>query len=271
LAKGAEVYQRLKQGLVLGGSRLGWRSLALMLLPLLLSGCLRYDLTLRFDHHTHGQISQSIVLSERGTALAKPTLIPWLDELELRSRPFRGQLSQGADTVTLAIPFGTAADLVDRFEQIFADQPAEAAQPAADATSLRLPGWDSVPVTLATDQTNWGLVSRTHLTYRLDLRSLPTSGETLADAAPWADLRLRIQVPWGLAQVAPTATPPLVQDATGATWQLQPGQVTDIDTTFWLPNAVGIGTLGIVALVLAGYGLRYRVFRPKSDRPLRSP
>ncbi|MEO1070327.1 MAG: DUF3153 domain-containing protein, partial [Cyanobacteria bacterium J06638_6] len=65
--------------------------------------------------------------------------------------------------------------------------------------------------------------------------------------------------------------PPMVQDAAGATWQLRPGQITDIDTTFWLPNAVGIGTLGIAALVLAGYGLRYRVFKPKPDRPLRSP
>ncbi|WP_228040954.1 DUF3153 domain-containing protein [Nodosilinea sp. LEGE 07088] len=259
----------LRQSLEAG--RLWWRWLALALLPLLLSGCLRYDLTLRFDHHTHGQISQTIALSERGAALANPTLTPWLEELERRSRPFRGQLNHRTDTATLTIPFSTAADLVDRFEQIFVDQPDGTPSSAVDATYLRLPGWEAIPVTLKIEQTSWGLASFTHLTYCLDLSSLPTSGETLTDAAPWADLRLRLQVPWGLAQVSPRATPPISQDAAGATWQLQPGQTIDIDVAFWLPNAVGLGTLGIVALVLAGYGLRYRLFKPKSDRPLRSP
>ena len=112
------------------------------------------------------------------------------------------------------------------------------------------------------DQTNWLIASRTHLTYTLDLRQLPPNGDDSAEPAPWADLRFRLQVPWGL-QLLPTATPPTQQDATGATWPLEPGKITTIDATFWLPNAIALGTLGIVALVLAGYGLRYRIFKPK--------
>lgn len=252
------------------------RLLALLVLPLALSGCLRYDLTLRFDHQTHGQISQTIDLSERGAALAQPTLEPWLEALQGRSRPLGGQLSQDPQTVTLTVPFGTAADLGDRFQQLFADSPSPAIAPgakvAAGETSpgdspayLQLLGWEPVPFALDIEQTNWLLASRTHLTYTLDLSQLPTNKNDAADpASSWADLRFRLQVPWGLADIAPTATAPLAQDPTGATWQLKPGQITSIDAVFWLPNAIALGTVGIAALVLAGYGLRYRIFKSKS-------
>ncbi|MGF1516598.1 MAG: DUF3153 domain-containing protein [Nodosilinea sp.] len=259
--------------------RLWGRLLALLVLPLTLSGCLRYDLTLRFDHQTHGQITQTIDLSERGAALAQPTLAPWLEALQGRSRSLGGQLSQGPQTVTLTVPFGTAADLGDRFQQLFAD--ATPAAPVAEPdnfstdsskedsptnqpTYLQLPGFGPVPFALALDQTNWLLASRTHLTYSLDLSQLPLEsslpGNEPAETT-WADLRFRLQVPWGLADIAPTATAPLAQDPTGATWQLAPGQITSIDATFWLPNAIALGTVGIAALVLAGYGLRYRLWK----------
>ncbi|MBD1916392.1 MULTISPECIES: DUF3153 domain-containing protein [Cyanophyceae] len=256
-------------------AQLPLRETLLLLLPLLLSGCLRYDLTLRFDHQSHGQISQTIDLSDRGAALAQPTLAPWLEELKVRSRPLGGQLSQNSQTVTLTVPFGTANDLGDRFQQLFASASDLAIESAAAGeippsdrpTYLQVPGWEPVPFALDIDQTNWLLASRTHLTYTLDLRQLPPNGDSSADPAPWADLRFRLQVPWGLAQLAPTATPPIQQDATGATWQLEPGQITFIDAAFWLPNAIALGTLGIAALVLAGYGLRYRIFKPKFPTP----
>ena len=266
----------------------GWgvRRLWLLLLPLLLSGCLRYDLTLRFDHQSHGQILQTIDLSDRGAALAQPTLAPWLEQLRVRSRPLGGQLiapRQPPQTVTLAVPFSTAADLVERFQQVFADP--EAGDTSADTAYLQLPGWGPVPFALAVEQRNWLLASRTHLTYRLDLQTLPPNPDSPgpdspgpdgsgpdssgpdgpsgpSDPAPWADLRFRLQVPWGLAQIAPTATPPLAVDGTGATWPLAPGTTTAIDVVFWLPNPIAIGSLGIVALVLAGYGLRYRILKP---------
>ncbi|MBD2230164.1 DUF3153 domain-containing protein [Phormidium tenue] len=249
------------------------RQALLLLLPLLLSGCLRYDLTLRFDHQSHGQISQTIDLSDRSAALAQPTLEPWLEELKGRSRPLGGQLNQSSQTVTLTVPFGTAADLGDRFQQLFAaavapeseSAPAKELSPADGPTYLQLPGWEPVPFALNIDQTNWLLASRTHLTYTLDLRQLPPNDDE-ADLAPWADLRFRLQVPWGL-QLLPTATPPTQQDATGATWPLEPGEITTIDATFWLPNAIALGTLGIAALVLAGYGLRYRIFKPRFPNP----
>jgi hypothetical protein len=250
------------------------RSLALLVLPLLLSGCLRYDLTLRFDHQTHGEIQQTIALSDRGAALAQPTLAPWLAILKARSHPLGGHLSQAPPTTTLTVPFGTAADLSDRFQQLFATPDASGQENHSDLPlptpgsppRLQLPGWGTVPFDLAIDQTNWLLISRTHLTYTLDLQELPTN-QTDSAADPWADLHFRLQVPWGLAHISPAATPPTVQDATGATWQLQPGHITRIDAVFWLPNVLAIGTLGIIALVLAGYGLRYRILNPKFPTP----
>ncbi len=230
--------------------------LPLVVLPLLLSGCVRYDLTLRFDHHTHGELQQTLALSERGTALAEPTLVPWLETLQKRSRPLGGQLRQGPQTATLRIPFSTPANLADRFQQVFtppADSNASL-DPGEETPRLQIPGWGQVPVQLAVEQTNWGLASRTHLIYTVDLHDLPTND----DAAPWADLHLRLQVPWGLADLSADTPPPMVAEATGTTWVLPPGETTSIDVVFWLPNAIAIGSLGIVALVLAGYGLRYR-------------
>lgn len=250
--------------------RLAGQLLVLLALPLVLSGCLRYDLTLRFDHHAHGEIQQTIALSDRGAALAQPTLAPWLEELKVRSRPLGGQLTQAPQTITLTVPFGTAADLGDRFQQLFATATSPALEPSSgestssgdSSTYLHLPGWDPVPFALAISQTNWLLASRTHLTYTLDLRQLPANRDNSTEPAPsWADLRFRLQVPWGLAELSPTATPPTQQDPTGATWQLELGEITAIDAAFWLPNAIALGTLGIVALVLAGYGLRYRLWK----------
>jgi hypothetical protein len=230
--------------------------LPLVVLPLLLSGCVRYDLTLRFDHHTHGELQQTLALSDRGTA----ALAPWLETLQERSRPLGGQLRQGPQAATLSIPFSTPADLVDRFQEVFTPPANSSAplDPGEETLRLQIPGWGPVPVQLAVEQTNWGLASRTHLIYTVDLHDLPTND----DAAPWADLHLRLQVPWGLADISADTPPPVAEGATGTTWVLPPGETMGIDVVFWLPNAIAIGSLGIAALVLAGYGLRYRLLKP---------
>lgn len=44
-------------------------------------GCFQADLTLRFDHQTHGTLRQSIQLGERGMALAQTALQPWMADL----------------------------------------------------------------------------------------------------------------------------------------------------------------------------------------------
>jgi hypothetical protein len=245
------------------------RTLTLLVLPLLLSGCLQSDLTLRFDHHTHGQLQQTIALSNRGAALAQTTLAPWLADLKRRSAPLGGQIRQRPQTITLTVPFSTGPDLVNRVKTLFAAPPPSSESGDGATPSLLLPGWGPVPYELVIAQTNWSLASRTHLIYHLDLRDLPANGnrstEVLA-AAPWADLLLHLQVPWGLA-IAPGTTPPQTTDSHGATWQLQPGALTTIDVTFWLPNALAMGSLAIALAVIAGYLLRYRILPLQPPQP----
>lgn len=60
--------------------RAGLWGLALVLC-LGLGGCFQADLTLRFDHQTHGTLRQSIQLGERGMALAQTALQPWMADL----------------------------------------------------------------------------------------------------------------------------------------------------------------------------------------------
>ncbi|NMF85126.1 DUF3153 domain-containing protein [Nodosilinea sp. P-1105] len=242
--------------------------LAVLLSVLLLSGCVQYDLTLSFDHQHHGQIRQVIDLNQRGAALANPTWQPWLEDLRDRIRPLGGQLQRAPQTIALTVPFSTPADLVNRYSQLLGDRPAPPDHAVADQPALTLPGLGSLPLALTIQQTDWLLASRIHLTYDLDLRSLPANGDGDRQIAPWADLRFRLQVPWGIREVLPGSVAPQTLDRQGATWMVQPGQQNHIEVTFWLPNTVALGGLGIAVLVLLGYSLRYgRRFRPMPPKP----
>lgn len=231
------------------------RSLGLLLaLALLLSGCLQSDLTLRFDHHRHGQLSQSIHLGPRGEALLQGVLVDWLQVLTKRTQALGGQLRPTTDGFEWVMPFTTAVDLMARFQQTWAETPVD--RPASGPV-LQIPGVAAIPLSLEVSQRNWLLASRIHLIYDLDLQSLSpwlTTAEGRGDSLTW-----RLQVPWGWVALQPGSLPARVIGPKDLLWSLQPGQFHHIDVVFWLPNPVGLGTLGIVLLVLLGYFLRYRV------------
>ena len=122
---------------------------------------------------------------------------------------------------------------------------------------LQIPGLSAIPLSLEVSQRNWLLASRIHLIYDLDLQSLSpwlTTAEDRGDPLTW-----RLQVPWGGVALQPGSLPATVIGPKELLWSLQPGQFHHIDVVFWLPNPIGLGTLGIVLLVLLGYSLRYRV------------
>ncbi len=233
-----------------------------MLLALCLGGCFQADLTLRFDHHTHGQLTQSIYLGERGTALASASLAPWLESRRRQVSRLGGALQEDTKAVQLTVPFTTGSDLVARFQQVFADQSPEAGA-ASTKSQLIIPGLGPIPFNLQIEQQNWGLASRTHLIYDINLQHLPMVDEVLpGQPANPSTLSFRLQTPWGIRQVRPGSALPTNRLPAKATWQLQPGQLNHIDVLFWLPNAVGLGTVAIVSLVLLGYILRYRLLSP---------
>lgn len=239
-----------------------WRAIALVLLALLLPGCVQYDLTLHFDHQNHGQIIQTIDLSQPSAPLASPTLSPWLADLSDRTQHLGGQLRHSPEQVTLAVPFSTPGDLVNRYTQLLGDPtPGSAGE---SGSTFTLPGFGTVPFAIAVQQTNWLLANRTRLTYDVDLTPLPVNTPRDSPAEPWANLAFHLQVPWGIQTLLP-ASLPAETTPQGATWILQPGQVNHIAVIFWLPNAVAIGSLAIGVLVLLGYFLRYG--RRQARRP----
>jgi hypothetical protein len=234
------------------------RSLGLLLgLTLLLSGCLESDQTLRFDHYHHGQLSQSIHLGPRGEALLQGALADWLQGLTKRTQALGGDLRPTTDGFEWVMPFTTAVDLMARFQQTWTETSVD--QPVSGPV-LQIPGLAAIPLSLEVSQRNWLLASRIHLIYDLDLQSLSpwlnpqTIGEGQGDSLTW-----RLQVPWGEVTLQPGSLPATVIKPRHLLWSLQPGQSHHIDVVFWLPNPIGLGTLGIVLLVLLGYFLRYRV------------
>jgi len=235
----------------------------LIVLALCLGGCFQADLTLRFDHHTHGQFTQFIYLGERGAALASTSLTPWLEARRRQVRVLGGSVSQDAESIRLIVPFSTGPDLVNRFNQVFAEDVPEAS--ASSQKPLSIPNLGVIPFDLQVEQQNWGLASRTHLIYDLDLRDLPVPDEQLAQSGrPVSPSRLsfRLQTPWGVRQVCPGSALPVVSLPYEADWSLEAGLLNHIDVLFWLPNAVGLGAIGIGSLVLLGYFLRYRLLSP---------
>jgi hypothetical protein len=247
-----------------------------ILLPclLLLSGCCQYDLTLRFDHQLRGQIIQVISLSDRGAAVADGSLAPWLHDLETRTRQLGGTVAAtGYHQRSLTVPFTTSDDLVARFNRLFAEgpppaPPAQGAAPGEATQILEIPGLGPVPFDLAIDQVNWVFASRTHLSYDIDLRALPTRSPLAAESSDrrWATLGFRLQTPWGLGQVLPASAPPTLLLPNGGQWQLQPGERYHIEVRFWLPSLVALGAVAITLVVILGYFLRYRVWPPGRPR-----
>lgn len=232
-----------------------------IILSLGLGGCFQADLTLRFDHQTHGEIIQSIQLGQRGMALAQTTLQPWVADLRPAIQTLGGHLEQTEDTIAWVVPFSTATDLVERFNQVFAAAEDDQSSFPDPRPRLRVPGLGDIPYQLALDQAAWLWVSRTHLSYDLDLRSLAPANAP-GDGRSSPALGFRLETPWGLSQVAPASATPTRQGPTATFWQLDLGQLHHIEVWFWLPNLVALGSVAVGMAVLLGYILRYRVLGP---------
>lgn len=235
----------------------------------LLGGCFQADLTLRFDHHHHGQWTQTLTLGERNLAMASAALDPWVQQVRPPIQRLGGRLQQTSSALAVTIPFSTPADLAHRITTVFANPSSTPTEnlgmPDPDqplATALALPGVGTVPFALTTEEQNWGLVSRVRVVYDLDLRNLAPS---LTAADPGAGITFRLQVPWGMPSVEAESLAPASLQPHEARWTLTLGQISHLAVVFWLPNGVGLGGLALAILVLGGYVLRYRWLGPPTS------
>ncbi|MBD2036460.1 DUF3153 domain-containing protein [Leptolyngbya sp. FACHB-321] len=237
------------------------RSLWLMLLlSLLLSGCVRYDVGVRFDSSNGGEFVQHIQIEERLKQFSGGTAQQWLALIKERTQRLGGRLEQlPDDDLLVTIPFTSSGELQTKFNQFFS--PLENDSPTV-AAAIALPPVAS-RFTIATS--NLLLVERNHLRYDLDLRSLgvlSSSGSVLLSPASLLGLEFRLHTPWGAKSTGSAINQP-DSERSGKTlvWQLVPGALNHLEVVFWLPSPLGFGTLAIVLLVVVGRYLKY----PPSD------
>ena len=233
----------------------------LLVASLLLSGCVRYDVGIRFDSPNQGKIVQHIQLGEQLQSLSRTTAQPVLKAIEQRTRRLGGQLERLPNQeLVVTIPFSSSKDLETKFNQFFS---AIETEPSATEVFSELPEIES---RLSVRQSNFLLVERDRLHYDLDLRSLgvlSANGQLLVSPAALMNLEFRLQTPWGARPVVNRDTysgatsPPAQQGPRELVWQLIPGELNQLEATFWLPSPLGIGTLVIVILVIAGRSLKY--------------
>jgi hypothetical protein len=116
----------------------------MLLLSLLLSGCVRYDVGVRFDSANRGEFVQHIQIEERLKQFSGGTAQQWLALIKERTQRLGGRLEQlPDDDLLVTIPFTSSGELQTKFNQFFSplenDSPTVAAAIALPPVALALP------------------------------------------------------------------------------------------------------------------------------------
>ncbi len=230
-----------------------------LLTSLLLSGCVKYDVGVNFDNSNSGAVVQHIKLGERLTSFSGDSVYEWLNSIERRTRQLQGKVQRvSPEEIIVTIPFSSGRELQEKFNEFFnsrANQTSETVQSKSDS---ELP---KIQSNVLLEQNNFLLLVRNRLIYDLDLRSLSliaSKGNVLANAGSILDLEFSLKTPWGAKNIQQTETA-IAPEKNGnqLVWKLQPGKLNHIETVFWLPSPLGIGTLLIILFVWGGLYLRY--------------
>lgn len=227
--------------------------IVLLLVPMLLTGCVEYDVGINFESQTHGEIVQHIQLGERLKAFSSSTAQAWLESIERRTRELHGRVKRSSDReITVKIPFNNGAELVDKFNQFFNPDEGKNQREFANSPEAQIPDISSV---MALRQRNFLLAIYNHLHYELDLRSLgmmSSNGTVIVSPGVLLDLEFTLNTPWGATAVVSDdgLMPEIRNNGRQLVWTLQPGQLNHLETRFWVPSPIGIGGL-IIALFVS--------------------
>lgn len=232
-----------------------YKRLFLLLIPLLLTGCVHYDVGINIAGLHQGQIVQHIQLGEQLTSFSQADVEDWLGSLQKRAKRLGGSTERlSSQEVALTIPFANAEQLESKFNRFF--NPNNRSQPPSELVQL-----DSQ---LTTQQNNFLLFQRTHFKLDIDLTALGTirgNNSRIVGANSLLDLEFRLNTPWGMQIITPdpTANPSLVKQTGGETiWYLQPGENNQMEVVFWLPEPLGFGAIAIVVIVYIGFSIKKR-------------
>ncbi|MBD2460037.1 DUF3153 domain-containing protein [Oscillatoria sp. FACHB-1407] len=230
----------------------------LLVVSVLLSGCVRYDVGINFAGQNHGEIVQHIRLGEQLTNFSGAIAQEWLKSLEQRTRQVGGRVRHPSKQEIVAIiPFNNGAELQAKFNQFF-NPSLEDLPPSARSVVADLP---AIASRLTVFQRNFFVVEKNYLTFDLDLRSLgvlSSEGSVLISPGTLLDLEFSLDTPWGAqspqiqptdASADPTANKHLV-------WTLKAGDVNHIEAVFWVPSPLGMGAVVIGLIVALGIGAK---------------
>ena len=233
--------------------------LFMLLASLLLSGCVQYDVGVKFDNPNSGEIVQHIKLGERLTSFSGDSAQEWLTSIERRARQLQGKTKRSNQEITVTIPFNNGAELEAKFNEFFNPVGKQNSEPKSN-TAVELPNIDSQ---VRLTQNNLLLLLRNRLSYDLDLRSLgliSTNGSIQVSPSEILELEFSLNTPLGARSVE-TDTNAIhatrFQLGHQLVWTLKPGQLNHLEAVFWLSNPLGIGTVVIALFVVAGIYLRY--------------
>ncbi|NJO72025.1 MAG: DUF3153 domain-containing protein [Oscillatoriales cyanobacterium RM1_1_9] len=207
-----------------------------------LTGCVQSSIGVQFQDQTHGQIVQTVRLTEKLSSLSPSAIDEWIRSLNRQVKGVDGQTKRISNqSLQITIPFNNGADLEKKFNQFFNPINPEQLK-GAETLDIELPQFSS---RLNLTQNNWIFAIRNHLDLELDLRSLSvlsTPENVLIDSGDLLDLEFALLTPWGAHILQPDgagAEASLVvtakQNGKRLTWALQPGDVNRIETIFGFP------------------------------------
>jgi hypothetical protein len=231
----------------------------ILCLATLLTGCVDYEVGVKFKTPYSGEITQHIKVDDQLTSLAPSDTRKWLNSLEKRSHQLKGSVKKlDAQELLLTIPFGNGTELAQKFNQLFQTTIVPDATIPSDQVEL-------IELNSQVDlqQNNLVFVERNSIDLAIDLRALGVlsrQNKIIIDQDSLANLEFRLNTPWIAYSVNDSDNIQPIKSPLekGLVWQLHPGEVNHIKAVFWLPSPIGIGAGIITFLMLAGFLLKYR-------------
>jgi hypothetical protein len=228
------------------------------LLLTFLTGCVRYDVGVNFNHQQNGAIVQYIKIGEQFTSFNQSEAKKWLASIEDRTKELQGKIERTSpQEIAVTIPFGSGKELAQKFNRFF--------NPDLKKNSKSIPkdALDLVQLNsqISISQKNLLLFERDRLNLNVDLRALgvlSSQGKVIVNPGSLVDIKFQLNTPLGARSI--TNIDGLNPEKVGnvLVWQLQPGQINQIEAVFWIPSYLGIGTVAIVVLMVSGFYLKYK-------------
>ncbi|WP_232014607.1 DUF3153 domain-containing protein [cyanobacterium endosymbiont of Rhopalodia gibberula] len=222
----------------------------------LLSGCVHYGVSVDFFQQHRGEIVQHISLAEQLTNLSQTEANKWLDSIEKRAKNLQGKTKRiSPQEIIVKIPFGNGKELIEKFNEFFNPPTSRLTQSFKDNDSDLV----DLKAKMSLKQGNWLFLEHNLLNLEVDLRTLgvlSSQGNVILSTGSLVDLEFILKAPFGLKNIASNTS--FEQKNYQIVWELKPGQINTIEASFWVPSYLGIGTVGIILLMLIGFYVKYR-------------